>query len=143
MVMDEINNNTVYDCSILSLPKIHNRAGNITALNGLVNLPFEIKRIYYLYDVPGGEERGGHAHKELQQLIIAASGSFDITIDDGINKKTYSLNRPYVGLLLVNHIWRELHNFSSGSICLVLASHIYEADDYIRDYEEFKRLKRI
>jgi len=133
---------TVFNCNVLTLPKIHNRAGNITALNNSVDIPFDVNRVYYLYDVPGGESRGGHAHKELQQLIVAVSGSFDITLDDGRIKKTVSLNRPYYGLHIVPGIWRDLTNFSSGAICLVLASHIYDANDYIRDYEEFIRIKR-
>ena len=104
-------------------------------------IPFDIKRVYYLYDVPGGESRGGHAHKELQQFIVAASGSFDVTVDDGQLKRTFTINRPYRGLLIVPGIWRELDNFSSGSVCLVLASTAYSADDYIRDYNEFKEYK--
>lgn len=131
----------VTDCQTIELPKIHNRAGNITAINEIVDVPFKIKRVYYLYDVPGGEERGGHAHKNLYQIVIAASGSFDILLDDGRNKKTISLNRPYKGLIIVPGIWREVINFSSGSICLVLASEIYTARDYIRDYNVFKGLK--
>lgn len=131
----------VTDCQTIELPKIHNRAGNITAINEIEDVPFKIKRVYYLYDVPGGEERGGHAHKNLYQIVIAASGSFDILLDDGRNKKTISLNRPYKGLIIVPGIWREVINFSSGSICLVLASEIYTARDYIRDYNVFKGLK--
>jgi hypothetical protein len=127
----------VSDCQIIELPKIHNRAGNITAINEIVDIPFKIKRVYYLYDVPGGEERGGHAHKDLYQLIVAASGSFDVVLNDGFEKKTIQLNRPYNGLIIVPGIWRELSNFSSGSICLVLASEIYTAEDYIRDYNIF------
>ncbi|MCZ2100766.1 MAG: FdtA/QdtA family cupin domain-containing protein [Chitinophagales bacterium] len=133
--------NSVYDCNILKLNKIHNRAGNITILEGMSNLPFDIKRLYYLYDIPAGENRGGHAHKELRQLIIAASGSFDILLDDGINKKIVALNRPDYGLLVVPGIWRELMEFSSGAICLVLASHLYDENDYIRTYEDFKAYK--
>lgn len=132
---------TIYDCSVLELPKIHNRAGNITPIENNKNIPFEIKRVYYLYDVPGGESRGGHAHKHLQQLLVAASGSFDILVDDGNNKKVINLNRPYYGLHIVPGIWRELMNFSSGAICLVLASHIYDPCDYIRDYSEFQKLR--
>ncbi|GHT61838.1 dTDP-6-deoxy-3,4-keto-hexulose isomerase [Bacteroidia bacterium] len=132
---------TVFNCNVLTLPKIHNRAGNITALNNSMDIPFDINRVYYLYDVPGGEDRGGHAHKELQQLIVAVSGSFDITIDDGCNKKTVSLNRPYYGLHIIPGIWRDLTNFSSGAICLVLASHRYDANDYIRNYNEFIKMK--
>lgn len=134
-------NATVYNCNVFTLQKIHNRAGNITALNNFIDLSFKIERAYYLYDVPGGEVRGGHAHKELQQLIIAASGGFDVTLDDGINRKTVSLNRPYYGLYIVPGIWRDLSNFSSGSICLVLASHKYDENDYVRDYSEFKKLR--
>jgi hypothetical protein len=134
--------NTVFDCSLMQLPKIHNRAGNITPINGNVEVPFQIRRVYYLYDVPGGEDRGGHAHYELQQFIVAASGSFDVLLDDGINKRTVSLNRPYFAIHVVPGIWRELTNFSSGSICMVLASHIYEASDYIRDYNLFLDFKK-
>ena len=131
----------ITDCRLIELPKIHNRAGNITAINGLEEIPFNIERVYYLYDIPGGAERGGHAHKELQQLIVAASGSFDVLLDDGKNQKMISLNRPYYGLLVVPGIWRELHNFSSGSICLVLASQHYNEDDYLRDYKSFLKWK--
>lgn len=133
--------NTVYDCHVLPLEKIHNRAGNITIIEGDSNIPFPIKRIYYLYDIPGGESRGGHAHKELNQLIIAASGSFDVLLDDGINKKIVKLNRPNYGLLVVPGIWRELFEFSSGAICMVLASHKYAENDYLREYNRFKKWK--
>lgn len=129
--------NSVYDCVILPLSKIHNRAGNITIIEGQSNVPFDVKRIYYLYDIPGGEDRGGHAHKELQQLIVAASGSFDVLLDDGENKKVVTLNRPDYGLMVVPGIWRELMEFSSGAICLVLASKKYSEEDYIRSYKEF------
>ena len=132
----------IYNCNVLALPKIHNRAGNITALNNSADLPFDVRRVYYLYDIPGGELRGGHAHKELQQMIIAVSGSFDITLDDGLNKKTVSLNRSYFGLHVIPGIWRDLSNFSSGAVCLVLASHKYDENDYIRDYNEFLKIKR-
>jgi hypothetical protein len=132
---------SVYDCVILPLNKIHNRAGNITIVEGNKNVPFELKRLYYLYDIPGGEARGGHAHKELRQLIIAASGSFDVLLDDGTNKKIVTLNRPDYGLMIVPGIWRELMEFSSGAICLVLASDIYLAKDYIRDFIDFKKFK--
>lgn len=128
---------SVYDCSILPLNKIHNRAGNITIVEGQKNIPFDIKRIYYLYDIPGGQDRGGHAHKDLYQLIIAASGSFDVLLDDSINKKIVTLNRPNFGLLVVPGIWRELMEFSSGAICLVLASEKYQETDYLRDYSNF------
>ena len=132
---------SIYDCVVLPLNKIHNRAGNITIVEGQKNVPFEIKRIYYLYDIPGGEDRGAHAHKELKQLIIAASGSFDIILDDGKNKKIVTLNRPDYGLFIVPGIWRELIEFSSGTICLVLASEVYIEDDYLREYVLFKKLK--
>jgi dTDP-4-dehydrorhamnose 3,5-epimerase-like enzyme len=134
--------NSVYDSSLIELPKIKNLAGNITAIDNLKEtLPFDINRIYYLYDIPGGVSRGAHAHKELQQLIVAASGSFDVTIDDGKTRKTVSLSRPYLGLYMPSGLWRELYNFSSGAICLVLASHKYDESDYIRDYEAFKEWK--
>ena len=132
---------TIHDCKLIDLPKIHNPAGNITPINGLEEVPFSIKRIYYLYDVPGGETRGGHAHKELYQLIVAASGSFDVQLNDGKESRSVSLNRPYNGLLMVPGIWRELTNFSSGSICLVLASIAYDENDYIRDYSLFLKIK--
>lgn len=129
--------NSVYDCVILPLNKIHNRAGNITIVEENNNIPFDIKRIYYLYDIPGGESRGGHAHKELRQLIVAASGSFDVLLNDGKNKKIVTLNRPDYGLFVVPGIWRELMEFSSGAVCLVLASLKYDEGDYIRDYNIF------
>lgn len=132
---------SVYECSVIPLNKIHNRAGNITIVEGESNIPFPVKRIYYLYDMPSGEVRGGHAHKALHQLIIATSGSFDVQLDDGINKRIVRLNRPDYGLLIVPGIWRELFEFSSGSVCLVLASTKYDASDYIRDYTEFKHYK--
>ena len=132
---------SVYDCVILPLSKIHNRAGNITIVEGQNNVPFDIKRVYYLYDIPGGEDRGGHAHRELAQLIVAASGSFDILLSDGRNKKIVTLNRPDRGLLLVPGIWRELMEFSSGAVCLVLASDVYKQQDYIRSHEEYLRFK--
>jgi len=129
----------VYECSIMELPRIQSERGNLTPIYGGVTLPFDIKRVYYLYDIPGGETRGGHAHRQLHQLIVAASGSFDVLLDDGINRRVVHLNRPYYGLYLTNMIWRELLNFSSGGICLVLASDIYREDDYYRDYVEFVR----
>jgi WxcM-like, C-terminal len=132
---------TVFDCSIIHLSRIYNRAGNITPVTNMVSIPFAVKRIYYLYDMPGGETRGAHAHRRLEQLVVAASGSFDITINDGINKKTVSLSRPYMGLHLRPGMWRDLGNFSSGAICLVLASEKYDETDYIREYEDFKKFK--
>ncbi|MBW0161198.1 MAG: WxcM-like domain-containing protein [Sediminibacterium sp. Gen4] len=128
---------SVYDCSVLPLSKIHNRAGNITVIEGDHSVPFPIKRIYYLYDIPSGETRGGHGHKELYQLIVAASGSFDVVLDDGRNKRIVTLNRPDYGLMVVPGIWRELLEFSSGAICLVMASEIYTELDYIREYKDF------
>ncbi len=134
----------VYNCSVIELPKIHNRAGNITIIDHKDQLlPFEVKRIYYLYDVPSGETRGGHAHLKLQQLIIAASGSFDVTINDGKIKRTITLNRPNYGLYITPGIWRDLGNFSAGSICLVLASEKYDEEDYIRSYEDFTKFKTL
>jgi hypothetical protein len=128
---------SVYDCSVLPLSKIHNRAGNITVIEGKNSVPFPIKRIYYLYDIPSGETRGGHGHKELYQLIVAASGSFDVVLDDSRNKRIVTLNRPDYGLMIVPGIWRELLEFSSGAICLVMASEIYTELDYIREYKDF------
>ena len=133
---------TVYDCNIVELPKVETPTGNITSLNNNIDIPFETKRIYYLYDVPGGVDRGGHAHKDLYQVVVAVSGSFDITLDDGLRKKTITLNRPYFGLLVVPGTWRELTNFSSGAICLVLASSKYDELDYLRDYQEFLAFKK-
>lgn len=129
---------SVYDCSIIELDKHHSdRKGNISVVENGDTVPFDVKRVYYLYDVPGGESRGAHAHKNLKQLLIAASGSFTVTLDDGNVKRSFTLNRPYQGLLIVPGIWRELDDFSSGSVCLVLASEKYDAEDYIRDYDEF------
>jgi hypothetical protein len=133
--------NTIYDCSIIELPKIHNRAGNITPVTSNINLPFDIARVFYLYDIPGGEDRGAHAHKECHQFLIAASGSFDIELFDGTTKRTVSLNRPYFGLHIPPYIWAAEKSFSSGAICLVLASHKYDEKDYIRQYEEYLREK--
>lgn len=137
-----MKNNTVFECDIVDLTKVHNSAGNITVLENGSNIPFEVKRIYYLYDVPGGEARGGHAHYNLEQYIIAASGAFDVVLDDGTNKRRVTLNRPYVALHIVPGLWRELENFSSGSISLVLASQKYMENDYIRNYQEFLNLKK-
>ena len=132
-----MKHSTVYDCTIIEVDKHHSDVGNITVIENQDTIPFEVNRIYYLYDVPGGEERGGHAHKELKQLLIAASGSFDVVLNDGNVKRTVTLNRPYHGLLIVPGIWRELNNFSSGAICLVLASEKYDEADYIRDCKKF------
>lgn len=133
---------TVYDCTIVDLGKHHHESGSITVVENGVSVPFETKRVYYLYDVPGGGSRGSHAHKALYQLIVAASGSFSVTLDDGKVKRTFMLNRPYQGLLVVPGIWRTLDDFSSGSVCLVLASETYTEDDYIRDYDEFLTCKK-
>jgi len=138
-----MRSSSIFDCNIIPLKKIHNTAGNITVLEGNKNIPFDINRIYYLYDIPGGESRGGHAHKELKQLLIAVSGCFDILLDDGLNKKVVNLNRPDFGLLIVPGIWRELFGFSSGAICLVIASHRYDENDYYRDYDKFKKYKSL
>jgi hypothetical protein len=125
------------DCKIIQLPKIADPRGNLTFIEGEGHIPFQIRRVYYLYDVPGGAERGGHAHKALAQLIVAMSGSFDVVLDDGRQKQRYHLNRSYYGLYVCPMIWRELDNFSSGSVCMVLASNLYEASDYFRDYDQF------
>jgi hypothetical protein len=129
---------SVHNCIIIELPKIHNRAGNITPLTANIHVPFDIERVYYLYDVPGGSTRGGHAHKELRELLVAASGSFDVLLDDGVNRKIVNLNRPYYGLYVTSGIWRELLNFSSGAICVAIAAKKYSESDYIRNYDEFK-----
>ncbi len=132
---------TVHDCSIVEMQKNQNRAGNITIVESNSSIPFAIKRVYYLYDVPADEERGGHGHKELYQLIVASSGSFTITLNDGKTKRSFHLNNPNLGLLVVPGIWRELNNFSSGSVCLVLASMAYSEEDYIRLYDDFIKYK--
>jgi len=132
---------SIYNCSVIELNKVHNRSGNLTAIEDRMHIPFDVKRLYYLYDVPGGAERGGHAHKGLQQLIVAASGCFDVVLDDGKNRKVVELNRPYYGLHVIPGIWRELINFSSGAICLVLASEKYDPKDYLRDYNEFLKYR--
>ncbi|WOI10101.1 FdtA/QdtA family cupin domain-containing protein [Thalassospira lucentensis] len=130
---------SVTECKMVDLPKVSNAQGNLTFIEGKNHVPFDIQRVYYLYDVPGGAIRGGHAHKNLHQMIIAMSGSFDITLDDGRNKKKFHLNRSYSGLYICPMIWRELDNFSSGSVCMVLASSIYREEDYHRNYSEFMR----
>lgn len=137
-----MKNPTVYDCSIIQLPKIEMRAGNITPITGDVNLPFDIKRVFYSYDIPGGESRGAHAHKECHQFLVAASGAFEVLLDDGVNKRTVLLNRPFYGLHVPPGIWAAEQGFSSGAICLVLASHGYNMDDYIRDYKDFLNYRK-
>lgn len=128
----------VYDCTIIELDKHHSdRKGNLSVVENGVTIPFDVKRVYYLYDVPGGESRGSHAHRQLEQFIVAASGSFNVTLNDGVCKRTFHLNRPYQGLYVRPGLWRDLDDFSSGAVCMVLASEVYDADDYIRDYDEF------
>jgi len=133
---------TVYSCTLIELDKHHNKKGNISVVENGLTIPFNIQRVYYLYDVPGGESRGGHAHKALHQLIIAASGCFNVKLNDGKVTRNFILNRPYQGLLVVPGIWRELEDFSSGSVCLVLASLPYDENDYIRDYNQFLNFKK-
>lgn len=127
---------------VIELPRIFDARGNLTMIESSQHIPFDIKRVYYLYDVPGGAERGGHAHKNLQQLVIAASGSFDVELDNGHEKKVYQLNRSYMGLLISPMYWREIRNFSSCSVCLVLASHHYDESDYFRNYGDFIKAVR-
>lgn len=137
-IIKDDNRYNVFDCTMVELDKHHsNRRGNLTVVENGQTLPFDVKRVYYLYDIPGGESRGAHAHKHLSQLIIAASGSFRVTLDDGNVKRTFFLNRPYQGLYVKPGIWRDLDDFSSGAVCMVLASEVYEKEDYIRDYNEF------
>ncbi|HEX8272062.1 MAG TPA: FdtA/QdtA family cupin domain-containing protein [Longimicrobiaceae bacterium] len=131
MSLDEVH--------LIDLPKITDRRGNLSFVEGERHVPFPVRRVYYLYDVPAGESRGGHAHRELQQLLIAAAGSFDVVVNDGASEKSVTLNRPYQGLLIPRLVWRELVNFSSGSVCLVLASQPYDESDYYRDFEEFRK----
>lgn len=133
---------SVFDCTLVELDRHHSkRKGDISVVENGITVPFETRRVYYLYDVPGGVNRGGHAHKALKQLIVAASGSFTVVLDDGSVKRSFVLNRPYLGLYVVPGIWRVLEDFSSGSVCLVLASEKYDTDDYIRDYDEFLKYK--
>lgn len=140
----------VFDCTMVELDKHHSdRKGNLTVVengdsstgSGQGTLPFDVKRVYYLYDVPGGENRGSHAHRDLSQLIIAASGSFRVTLDDGKCKRSFFLNRPYQGLYVKPGMWRDLEDFSSGAVCMVLASEVYQTEDYIRDYDEFIKFR--
>jgi hypothetical protein len=136
-----MKNNTLNKCEIIKLVKIENLKGNLTPVYNKIHIPFEVKRLYYLYDVPGGATRGGHAHIGLEQLIVSVMGSFDVVLDDGRSKRKFTLNRAYIGLYIPQYIWRELENFSSGAICLVLASEFYKESDYIRDYNEFLQIK--
>ena len=135
------NQSRINDCRIITLNRNHHANGNLTAVNNGIDLPFNIERTFYIYDVPGGAERGGHSHYTCNEFIIAISGSFDVTVDDGTEQFTYTLNRPYQGLLVVPGIWRTLQNFSSGSVCLALASHHFDEDDYVREYPDFINLK--
>ena len=125
------------DCRIIGMPRVEDPRGNLTFIEGNNHIPFDIKRVYYTYDVPGGSERGSHAHKKLQQLIVAMSGSFDVVLDDGHNKHRFHLNRSYYGLYVSPMMWRKIDNFSSGSVCMVLASELYDENDYYREYSEF------
>lgn len=131
---------TINDIKIIEIPKIHDTRGNLSVIEG-ATIPFEIKRVYYLYDVPSGSERGGHSHIEQLELLVALSGSFEVVLKDGLNEKIVTLNKPNLGLLIPTGIWRELQNFSSGSVCLVVASDVFSESDYIRDFQEFKLLK--
>ena len=134
---------SVNDCSIIELSKHHSdRKGNLSVVQNGNDVPFDVKRVYYLYDVPGGESRGSHAHKELRQLIVAASGAFRVTLDDGTTKRSFVLNRPYQGLCVQPGIWRDLDDFSSGAVCMVLASEVYKEEDYIRSYEDFLAFRK-
>ena len=128
---------SVENCKIINLPKISDPRGNLSFIEGGQHIPFDIKRVYYLYDVPAGAERGGHSHKEQQEFLIALSGSFDVVLNDGFQQKTIALNKPFEGLLINKGIWRELKNFSSGAVCLVVASDVFSEEDYIRDFEDF------
>lgn len=134
---------TVYDCSVIELPKNHDPEGNLTPVYSNVHVPFDIKRVFYLYDIPGGESRGAHAHKKCHQFLVAASGAFEVVLDDGINKRTVTLNRPFFGLHVPHGIWALEQGFSSGSVCLVLASEKYDESDYIRNYEDFLEYRKL
>jgi len=140
--LDNHNKSRIDDCRLITLNKHHHANGNLTVVTGGKELPFDVQRTFYIYDVPGGAERGGHSHYTCQEFIVAISGSFDVTVDDGENRYTYTLNRPYQGLLVTPGIWRTLQNFSSGSVCLALASDHFDEQDYVRDYEQFVRLKQ-
>jgi WxcM-like, C-terminal len=137
------NRSTVFDCQLLYLPKIGDRNGTITPINNSIEMPFDVQRVFYLYDIPGGESRGAHAHKECHQFLVAASGSFEVLLDDGCIKRLVQLTRPYYGLHIPPGIWGQEINFSSGVICLVLTSHLYDEEDYIRDYMDFINFKEV
>ncbi len=140
--MEGLTMNSVFDCSLFELPKVHNPEGNLTYIYQNVHVPFDINRVFYTYDIPGGASRGSHAHKECHEFIVAASGAFEVMLDDGVNKRTVLLNRPFWGLHVPPGIWSAEQGFSSGSICLVLASHTFSEEDYIRDYDEFLRFRK-
>lgn len=134
----------VYDCSVIELDRHHSeRKGSLSVVENNITIPFDIKRVYYLYDVPGGVSRGGHAHKAVKQMIVAVGGSFSVTLDDGFVKRTFFLNHPYQGLLVMPGLWRVLEDFSSGAVCMVLASDVYDEEDYIRNYRDFLKFKGI
>lgn len=137
---DTHKKSSLNDCRLITLDKHHHENGNLTAVESEKEIPFDIKRIYYIYDVPGGAERGGHSHKECASFLVAASGSFNVEITDGVDKQVYTLNRSNIGLYIAPGIWRELNNFSSGSVALSIASHHYDKDDYVCDYNEFLEL---
>jgi hypothetical protein len=133
----------ISDCKLISFPKIEDARGNLTFIEHPRNLPFDIQRVYYLYDVPGGAARAGHGHLNLEQVIIAVAGSFSVEVDDGVSKETYTLNRSYIGLYLPKMTWRDITNFSSGAVCLVLASDVYDESDYLRNYSDFVRATKV
>lgn len=137
-----MNRPSIYDCSLVEMGKIENDCGNLTVMQSLQDVPFDIKRVFYLYDIPGGEARGAHAHKACHQFLIAVSGSFEVVLDDGKNKRTVVLNRPFYGLHIPPGIWAAEQGFSSGSVCLVLASEKYDEADYIRNYEDFLKYRK-
>ena len=137
-----MNKPTVWDCPVIDLGKIENDKGNLTVVQSLETVPFDVKRVFYLYDIPGGEARGAHAHKECHQFLVAASGSFEVMLDDGNERRTVYLNRPFKGLHIPPGIWAAEQEFSSGAVCLVLASEPYDEADYIRSYDEYIKLKR-
>lgn len=139
-IIDIHKTSSIDQCHVIELGKNHHDNGNLTVIENYIQLPYKICRTYYLYDIPGGEERGGHSHKKCYEFLVAISGSFDVTVDDGKRKCTYNLNRPYKGLLITPGIWRTLNNFSSGSVCLVLASEHFDENDYIREYADFAKL---
>lgn len=137
-----MNNSTIYDCSIIEIEKHQHEKGNISVVENRKSIPFDVKRVFYLYDIPGGEDRGAHVHRECHQFMVAVSGAFDIVLDDGKSKRIVTLNRPYFGLHIPPGIWAGEIGFSSGAVCLVLTSHPYDEDDYIRDYDQFLNYKR-